>query len=147
MRASNASIAVLVAISLFVALIAIRRSRDKLQTVFYIIAGVLGCGVVGAVIGLAPVNSDMAGLLALFFGNIVVIAIVEVIRIRRGSERRHTIFYIGTVIIACGLTGTVIRLAFANSHAAGTLAAVFMLLGGIAVSIEQIRKYNNLGLT
>ncbi|MGC1936162.1 MAG: hypothetical protein WA681_14195, partial [Candidatus Acidiferrales bacterium] len=119
----------------------------KLQTTLYIVAAILACGVVGTVIGLAPMNPNAAGILGAFFVEIGGIAVLRFIAIRRSSKKFQTAFYIGTVILACGLVGTLIRLAFVNSHAAGTLAAFFMQIGGIAVSIEQIRRYRRVGLT
>lgn len=138
---------VLIAITLVFVFIAIRRSVKRVQTAFYIVAAVSACGAVGAVIGLASVNSGSAYILALFFVALVVHTTVRFAGIRRGSKKSQTVFYIVTAVLACGIVAALIRLAFANSHAAGTLTTLFMLAGGIAVSIEQIRKYRNVGLT
>jgi hypothetical protein len=147
MYATYASIALLTAVTLVFAFVAIRRSRKKFQTALYIAAGILSCGVVGAIIGLASVGANGADLVATLVIELCGITVIQFFGIRRASKKFQTVFYIGTVILACGLVGGVVRLAFVNSHAAGTLATLFMQAGGIAVSIEQTRKYKKLGLT
>jgi hypothetical protein len=56
MQMPNISIIVLMAITIVLAFIAIRRSPRKLQTTLYIVAAILACGVVGAIISVAPIT-------------------------------------------------------------------------------------------
>lgn len=140
---ANAFIALLTAISLTLVFIAIRRSPKKLETVFYIVVAVLACDIIGAVIGLASVNPNAAVVLVMFSLEIGALAILRFIAIRGKPKTVQGTFYIVTVILACGIVGAVIRLAFVSSHAAGTLVELSILVGAVAVSIEQIRKHRN----
>lgn len=142
-------IAALAAVTLVFASIAIRRSPQKPRTALYIVAAILACGVIGTVIGLASVNLNTAYFLVWLFAGVAVTTAIQFIGLRRRSRKFQTAFYIVTVTLACAIVGAVIRLAFANSHAAGILAALLAQAGGIAVSIEQIRRYrnSNIGLT
>ena len=63
------------------------------------------------------------------------------IAIRRSPKKIQTTSYIVAVILACGTLGMGIGFALANSSAAGLLAALFMQVGGIAVSIGRMRRY------
>jgi hypothetical protein len=70
---------------------------------------------------------------------VVVLAIVAIVR---SPRKLHTTLYIVGAILVCGLVAAGIGFALGrNAAAAGDLAGIAMQFGGIAVSIDQIRRY------
>ncbi len=71
---------------------------------------------------------------------------LAVIATRRSPKKLHTALYLLGVIIACGLLGAGIGLVFMNPEGAGTFAALLAQIGGIAASIERMRRYRKVRL-
>lgn len=71
--------------------------------------------------------------------------VLAVIAIVRSPRKLHTTLYILGAVFVCILVGAGIGLALGSAAGAGTLAAIASQLGGIAVSIEQIRRYRKIG--
>lgn len=76
-----------------------------------------------------------------------VVLALAVIAIRRSPRKLHTAVYILGVMLICGLVGTGIGFAFMNPEGAGSLAALLAQIGGIASSIERMRRYRKGALT
>jgi hypothetical protein len=64
-----------------------------------------------------------------------------VVAIFRSPRKLHTFLAIGAAMLACFLVGVGIGFAVRNQEMAAVLAVSLMSLGGITVSIEQIRRY------
>jgi hypothetical protein len=71
----------------------------------------------------------------------IVVLVLAAIAIFRSPRKLHTTFYIFGAMLICGLVGTGIGLAFKSPQGAGALAGIAMQFGGIAASIERIRRY------
>lgn len=75
--------------------------------------------------------------------NVIFLAaiVLAVVAILRSPRKLHTFLVIGAAMLACFLVGVGIGFAVRNQEMAAVLAVSLMSLGGIAVSIEQIRRY------
>jgi len=68
----------------------------------------------------------------------VILAIVAIVR---SPRKLHTGLYILGAMLICALVATGNGFGFGSAAAAGTLAGVALSVGGIAASIERIRRY------
>jgi hypothetical protein len=72
---------------------------------------------------------------------VFLIAIVlAVVAICRSLRKLHTTFFILSVMLACFLVGAGIGLALRDPELAAVLGSSLMSIGGIATSIERIRR-------
>jgi hypothetical protein len=86
-------------------------------------------------------TTPSAGILTLFT---IVLAFFA---IARSPRKINTALLIVGAMLICGLVGAGIGLARSSPEAAGALAAIAMQFGGIAASIERIRRYRKTGPT
>jgi lipopolysaccharide export LptBFGC system permease protein LptF len=75
--------------------------------------------------------------------NVVFLAalMLAVIAILRSPRKLHTAFFIVGVMFTCFLVGAGIGFALRDQELAAVLGTSLMSIGGIATSIERIRRY------